>query len=324
MSGKVKVRCARCGRQFKSAGVRQTLCSDCEIKERQARAASKAQGPKPVAAVAPAPPPKIVGPGASILVPGMAPATPPVEAERVVFGAAAVQAEQHDKHRPPTAAGQAAQASQAAHSTSPTQPSQEKPERHDKHERHEKHDKQERQGAHAQPQRQSKAASQPKQRKPPTPLFVLTDDLRTQIEQRYLELAQPVEFDGIRTRIAEELSIPKAAVKRVVQEVRASKQMPSWWELQAFSGNEEDLARIRAAYEPLLPVPPVGVHKQIAASLGLEPVVIYHGIRRIRAEMRLPQYNPPELHEGHGTPQEKTDTSSIAATDQSTVQTTAS
>jgi hypothetical protein len=128
----------------------------------------------------------------------------------------------------------------------------------------------------------------------------LTDELRARIEQRYTELAQPVEFDGIRTQIAAELGVPKHLVKHAVFDLRTRNQMPSWWELQAFAGGAADLERIRQAYVPHLPVPPVGIHKQIAADLQVEPMAVYRAIRRIRAEMRLPQFNPAELHAEDG------------------------
>ena len=124
----------------------------------------------------------------------------------------------------------------------------------------------------------------------------MTDELRSQIEARYLELAQPVEFDGIRTRIATELSVPKSHVKQVVAALRSHMQLPSWWDLQSYTGAETDLERIRMAYLPHLPVPDVGIHKTLADELQLDPRTVYQGIRRIRAEMRLPQYNAPELH----------------------------
>lgn len=281
MSGKVKMRCARCGKQFRSASAKQTLCTNCEIKVRQERAAGKTLAPKPIAPAATQPhQPKIVGPGAGILVPDMAPPPATTVPDYGTAGAATTHAV-HTTHQHPTSGTSAVPARSS----------------HDKHEKPEKHDKQERHStAHAQPPRQPKPAAQPKQRKPPAPPFVLTDELRAQVEQRYLELAQPIEYDGIRTQIAEELHVPKSAVRRVVQDVRTRLQMPSWWELQAFNGTDEDLAHIRAAYEPLLPVPPIGIHKHLATSLGLEPIMVYHGIRRIRAEMRLPQYNAPELH----------------------------
>ena len=132
--------------------------------------------------------------------------------------------------------------------------------------------------------------------KTPPPVFTLTDDLRAAIEARYLDLAQPTEFDGIRTQIAAELHIPRSAVKKTVAELRERLQLPSWWDLKAYRGSDEDLARIRTAYEPLLPLPSVGIHKQLATELALDPAMVYQGIRRIRAEMRLPQYNPPEAH----------------------------
>jgi hypothetical protein len=126
--------------------------------------------------------------------------------------------------------------------------------------------------------------------------------MRERIEARYLELAQPVEFDGIRTQIAGELSVPKHIVKQVIRELRAARQLPSWWELKSFTGTSTDLARVHDAYLPLLPVPPVGVHKEIAERLGLDATNVYQAIRRIRAEMRLPQYNPPELHAAEAAP----------------------
>ncbi|WIG57881.1 MAG: hypothetical protein OJF49_000626 [Ktedonobacterales bacterium] len=284
MSGKEKRRCGRCGKAFKPANAKQVLCADCEAKERQARAAAKVAVAKPTSAAAPAQQPKIVGPGAGILVPGMAPQ--PTElgshAPASSHGATHPQSghqREHDDHH-------------ASHHTN-------QPTGHTSHSGHAAtaHEKP---GAGAKPVHAVKTPTEPKAprapKPPPTPVIQLTDELRAKIEQRYLELAQPVEFDGIRTQIATELSIPKALVKKAVLELRQRMQMPSWWELQSYDGGESDLERIRAAYLPLLPVPDVGAHKQIAETLSLDPRVVYQGIRRLRAEMRLPQYNPPDAH----------------------------
>src|SRR5262249_25606933 len=94
--------------------------------------------------------------------------------------------------------------------------------------------------------------------------MTLTDELRARIEARYQELAQPVEFDGIRTQIAAELGIPKPVVKRTVAQLRQRLHLPSWWELQSYSGTATELERIRTAYLPYLPVPEVGIHKRLA------------------------------------------------------------
>ncbi|WP_141727766.1 hypothetical protein [Thermogemmatispora onikobensis] len=137
----------------------------------------------------------------------------------------------------------------------------------------------------------------PKHEKTPPPApFVPTPEQVALVEARYKELAQPVEFDGIRTRIAHELSIPKSAVKKIVKALREREGLPSWWEVQPYRGNSEELAKIRALYEPFLPVPPIGVHRTIAQQLSLKPAVVYQAIRLIRQELKLPQYNDPSLH----------------------------
>lgn len=147
------------------------------------------------------------------------------------------------------------------------------------------------------------APPKPKKEKTPPPQpFVPTPEQVAQIEQRYLELAQPTEFDGIRTQIANELGIPKKAVKKIVKELRDRQNIPSWWESQTYKGPAEEMEKIKALYEPMLPVPPVGVHKTIAEQLSIKPGDVYQAIKAIRLEMNLPQYNDPVLHEGELKP----------------------
>ena len=137
----------------------------------------------------------------------------------------------------------------------------------------------------------------PKREKIPPPApFKPTEEQIAQVEARYQELAVPTEFDGIRTQISKELGIPKTAVKKIIRDFREQQDIPSWWDLQTYKGNEEELAKIKAAYEPHLPLPPVGIHKQIAEELSLKPGDVYQAIKTIRLEMNLPQYNDPALH----------------------------
>lgn len=259
-----KMRCARCGKRFKQSNKKQVLCADCLAKERLAKKTTPAlaQTGNGVA----------TRPGAGTPTPAITivQATPPPE--EAIFGSRARSAERHTAHEPqrspqPDAASPLATMPPAA-KPAPQQPT-------------------------TKPAPVEKRARQP--RPAPKP-FELTDGMRATIEQRYLELSQPVEFDGIRTRIADELKVPKPIVKQVVRELRARRQLPSWWELQAYKGNDETLERIRERYLPLLPVPPVGVHKQIASDLQIDAPQVYQAIRRLRAEMKLPQYNPPESH----------------------------
>jgi hypothetical protein len=137
----------------------------------------------------------------------------------------------------------------------------------------------------------------PKREKIPPPApFVPTAERIAQVETRYLELVVPAEFDGIRTQISHELGIPKKAVKKIVKDLRDRQNIPSWWELQTYTGSSEDLEKIKALYQPYLPLPPIGVHKTIAEELTLNPGEVYQAIKAIRAEMNLPQYNDPSLH----------------------------
>jgi hypothetical protein len=144
-----------------------------------------------------------------------------------------------------------------------------------------------------------KAAPVPRPKKekiPPPEPFKPTPEQIAQVETRYKELAVPSEFDGIRSQIAQELSIPKKAVKQIVKNLRERESLPSWWETQTYKGDNEEKEKIQLAYKPYLPIPPVGVHRKIADELDLKPGIVYQAIKTIRAEMNLPPYNDPELH----------------------------
>ncbi|HZC06596.1 MAG TPA: hypothetical protein VE338_13255 [Ktedonobacterales bacterium] len=309
---KDKMRCARCGKTFKPARSSQTMCDQCEKQERAARAAAKATSATanhPSASVTQ--PVRIVGPAANLLDPTAPSArvgAPPPDSG--LYGAAAIREEQRreqqrreeqrreEQRRAEERAREEQrirERAQARPASRPTDDRRGRPE-HAAHSGAQAPNRSVRPGA---PRGERPAIPAPRQPKAPrslVPQFEMTDELRATIEARYLELAQPIEFDGIRTRIAAELGVPKSHVKHVVAELRTRMQLPSWWELQSYSGAETDLERIRMAYLPHLPVPDVGIHKTLAETLSLDPRTVYQGIRRIRAEMRLPQYNAPETH----------------------------
>ncbi len=161
------------------------------------------------------------------------------------------------------------------------------------------------------------APKPPREKVPPPPPFQPTPEQITQVEMRYLELATPAEFDGIRTQIAQELSIPKSAIKKIIKDLRDRQHIPSWWEVQTYKGSGEEMERIKEAYLPLLPLPDVGVHKTIAEQLSLKPAAVYQAIKQIRLEMNLPQYNDPTLHSLSTTkPNEQEQAGGISAAEQ--------
>ncbi|GAC1618543.1 MAG: hypothetical protein NVS4B9_08960 [Ktedonobacteraceae bacterium] len=148
------------------------------------------------------------------------------------------------------------------------------------------------------PKVKAPAPPKPKKEKTPPPApFTPTEEQIAQVQERYRILAHPAEFDGIRTQISKELSIPKKAVKKIIKDFRDEEHILSWWELQTYKGSSEELEKIKVVYQPYLPVPPVGVHKKIAETLSIKPGIVYQAIKAIRQEMDLPQYNDPDLHE---------------------------
>jgi predicted nucleic acid-binding Zn-ribbon protein len=146
----------------------------------------------------------------------------------------------------------------------------------------------------------ARPAPEPKvkrEKTPPPEPFTPTPEQIVQVEERYTLLAQPSEFDGIRTQISKEFDIPKKAIKKIIKDLRDRQHIPSWWEIQTYKGSQEELERIKDAYQPYLPVPPVGVHKEISDKLNLKPGTVYQAIKTIRIELKLPQYNDPKYHE---------------------------
>jgi hypothetical protein len=117
------------------------------------------------------------------------------------------------------------------------------------------------------------------------------------IRERYLQLAHP-EFDGIRHQIATEMGIPLRAVKEIIKQIRNEQAIPSWWEQSGKLPDEEQIQKIREIYVPLLPEPEIGVHKRIAAELGLTNTSVYQAIGHIRTELNLPRYAPRETEVG--------------------------
>lgn len=312
---KIKMRCSQCGKSFKSTNARQLICPECEEKARRERAAKARGASAPASAPAPAPrqilsarPAKPAAPSSQpkqhwldkqtdVKIAALEPPAParpprldiPERRQSGPMPTAGVSDPGSKTRVAPSPSGQPGQPRQPgsgagtpAHDHKPRRPDQPK------------------KGEGERPKEKKRAATTPKPKReprPPTPPFAPTPEQVEAIEQRYLELAQPGEFDGIRTQISKELDIPKSAIKKVVRALRERQEIPSWWDLQSYHGSPEDLERIRALYLPLLPVPAVGVHKQIAAHLNLPAGTVYQAIKVLRTEMNLPQYNPPEEHD---------------------------
>jgi hypothetical protein len=311
---KIKIRCSQCGKSFKSTNPKQLICPECEEKARRERAA-KAKGlPQPASAPTPAPRPMVATKPTRPVAPTAAPKQHWLDQQPdVKIGAA----EPRESARPPRldiperrppSPFQASSAPTAAGSarSAPVAPGQARPPLQGRqapsgsatlpHDQKTRRPGGQKKGEGERPKGIKRVPQPRPKREPrqPTPPFAPTPEQVTVIEERYTELAQPGEFDGIRSQISKELGIPKSAVKKVVAALRARQDIPSWWDLQPYHGSPDDLERIRSVYLPLLPTPTVGVHKQIALQLSLPAGTVYQAIKVIRAEMNLPQYNPPD------------------------------
>jgi len=53
----------------------------------------------------------------------------------------------------------------------------------------------------------------------------------------------------------------------------------------------DQMMAIKALYEPLLPLPPIGCHKIIAAQLKMDEWRVHVGIKLIRAQLGLDRWN---------------------------------
>lgn len=256
MANKAKIKCATCHKTFKSNRSSQLICDDCERKRRLEKVVATTKPAQPVATA--------TAPGAK---PAWLTQATVRDPNTPQISMPAPDEPRHQPHVPATAR--------------PTVPLHSGPKL-----------------AVAKPAVKKPRTPQPPKPKTPKlspPPFAPTPEQVAAIELRYLELAQP-EFDGVRTQIAQEMSIPKRVVREVVAQLRMREHLPSWWEIQQYTGTPEELARIKTAYIPLLPVPPIGVHKLLAPQLGLSAGLVYYGIRAIRQELHLPDFNPPEMH----------------------------
>lgn len=122
----------------------------------------------------------------------------------------------------------------------------------------------------------------------------LNAEQRQAVEARYLALATPREYDGIRSQIAGELHLPKRLVKRAVNDLRQRLGRPSWWEMQQSAPAPEVVVAVKERYLTLLeedPLPPIGIHHQLADEMGLSGLQVYRAIGQIRAERGLPKFN---------------------------------
>lgn len=134
-----------------------------------------------------------------------------------------------------------------------------------------------------------KPFNRPQQRpKPP----LLPREIMMQIETAYkkmLPLPNPDAHEVIATQLSQEPKKVFFAINSIRQKMMLPKVAFPKRKL-ALTGDQ--LTAIKNLYEPLLPTPPIGCHKIIAAQLRMDEWRVHVGIGLVRKQMGLERWNP--------------------------------
>ena len=129
-----------------------------------------------------------------------------------------------------------------------------------------------------------------KPHKQPRPLLVSKEQLE-QIELLYktmLPLPNPDAHEVIGAKIGVEPQKVFFGINLVRQKMMLPK-LP--FPKRKLAISPDQMMAIKALYEPLLPLPPIGCHKIIAAQLKMDEWRVHVGIKLIRAQMGLDRWN---------------------------------
>ena len=139
-------------------------------------------------------------------------------------------------------------------------------------------------------QRRPNPNKRPKGPKQPKPLLVSKEQLE-QIELLYkamLPLPNPDAHEVIGAKIGLEPQKVFFGINLVRQKLMLPK-LP--FPKRKLAISPEQMIAIKALYEPLLPLPPIGCHKIIAAQLKMDEWRVHVGIKLVRAQMGLDRWN---------------------------------
>ena len=146
--------------------------------------------------------------------------------------------------------------------------------------------------------RNNYASGRPKQRrpmqkrpaKPARPLLISKEQLE-QIEILYKTML-PLPNPDCHEVIGAKLGIEPQKVFFGINLVRQKMMLPKLpFPKRKLAISPDQMMAIKALYEPLLPLPPIGCHKIIAAQLKMDEWRVHVGIKLIRAQLGLDRWN---------------------------------
>ena len=138
----------------------------------------------------------------------------------------------------------------------------------------------------------------PQQRKAPKQLLVSKEQLE-QIELLYKSML-PLPNPDCHEVIGEKIGLEPRKVFFGINLIRQKMMLPKLpFPKRKLAISPDQLFAIKNLYEPLLPLPPIGCHKIIAAQLKMDEWRVHVGIGLIRSQMGLDRWNEdrPDLPE---------------------------
>ena len=130
----------------------------------------------------------------------------------------------------------------------------------------------------------------PKKQKAPRPLLISKEQLE-QIEVLYKTML-PLPNPDCHEVIGAKLGLEPQKVFFGINLVRQKMMLPKLpFPKRKLAISPDQMTAIKALYEPLLPLPPIGCHKIIAAQLKMDEWRVHVGIKLIRAQMGLDRWN---------------------------------
>ena len=139
--------------------------------------------------------------------------------------------------------------------------------------------------------RPQRPGGRPMQKKPPKQLLI-TKEQMLQIEELYKKML-PLPNPDAHEVIGEKIGLEPRKVFFGINLVRQKLMLPKLsYPKRKLAVSPDQLTAIKALYEPLLPLPPIGCHKILAAQLKIDEWRVHVGIGLIRKQMGLDRWNP--------------------------------
>ena len=139
-------------------------------------------------------------------------------------------------------------------------------------------------------QRRPNPAKRPRPQKQAKPLLISKEQLEL-IENIY-KLMLPLPNPDVHEVIGAQIGLEPQKVFFGINLVRQKMMLPKLpFPKRKLAISPDQLLAIKSLYEPLLPLPPIGCHKIIAAQLKMDEWRVHVGIKLVRSQMGLDRWN---------------------------------